>query len=172
MMTKTAMLPLVTLLSMLLAASVPAQQLYSDSERSVLARVLPNTKLSLPTALKTSERMGTPLSARIEVQDNDLVISVYTAKNDDFSEVVFSARSGSILKVQPVDGLKRAAAKGETASLIGATVPLHEAVHRAERANPGYWAIRVIPGVVENRPVAIVMLTKNNAFRTVAEDLY
>src|SRR4029450_10574559 len=71
-----------------------------DSEKSVpaLAAALKNAKVNLGDGLKASEREGKPVSAKFEIDDGKLQLSVYTMKADSFSEVVIDPKSGAMAK--------------------------------------------------------------------------
>ena len=171
-MRSTPIFSIAIVVSWLFASPLSAAQPYGESYRAALARAMLGAKISLATGLKASERLGTPVSARFEMEGDGVVVSVYAVKDETFREIVVNGRTGDIMRMEPVAGLKLAAARGEKSSMIGATLRLREAVANAERAHYGYRAVRAIPGVRAGRPVAEITLLRDSAFKTVAEDLY
>jgi hypothetical protein len=66
-----------------------------DSEKSLhaLAAALTNAKVNLGDGLKASEREGKPVSAKFEIDDGKLQLSVYTMGTDGFAEVVIDPKT-------------------------------------------------------------------------------
>ena len=52
--------------------------------------------------LKASEAQGTPISAKFEIEDGKLQLSVYTIKGSDFIEVVADPNTGAIAKAEKI----------------------------------------------------------------------
>ncbi|HEX9579424.1 MAG TPA: hypothetical protein VF993_16835, partial [Myxococcales bacterium] len=59
-----------------------------SEEKADLAAKLKGAKVSLEQGIAASKAKGTPISAKYEVEDGKLQLSVYTAKGDSFSEVI------------------------------------------------------------------------------------
>src|SRR5262245_26148212 len=67
-----------------------------------LAAALKEAKVTLVDGLKASEAKGTPISAKFEIEDGKLQLSVYTMKGDKFSEVVVDYKTGKIAKTEAI----------------------------------------------------------------------
>jgi len=61
-----------------------------------------NAKVSLQQGLKAGEREGQPISGKFEVEDGKLQLSVYTAKEGKFFEVIVDHMTGNIAKVESI----------------------------------------------------------------------
>ena len=80
----------------LISFPAPAQP-DSAIERDALARELAGAWLPLESGLVLSSVQGTPLSAKYELEDGTLQLSVYTLKPDGtFSEVIVDFSAGMI----------------------------------------------------------------------------
>src|SRR6266568_354958 len=94
-------------------------------ESAALAATMKDASATLQVGLKASEREGTPISAKFEIADGKLQLSVYTMKGDGFIEVVADPKSGAIAKAEKIidaDDLK--AAVSQKAAMTKAKVPL------------------------------------------------
>jgi len=157
---------------LLLAAVAAARAAEPELKPAELAKALPMASLSLEQGLKISQSAGMPISAKYEIEDGALQLSVYTASNGKFREVIVDYRSGNIDKSVAItegDDLKAA---GEQAAVMSkARVPLETAVANAVRANAGYRAAAVDPVLAQGRPMATVVLMKGQEVKTVVEKL-
>ena len=70
-----------------LTGSLVAPVLAADEaqERAELAKALTGVKVTLHSGLQTSASQGKPISAKFEVEDGKLQLSIYTLKGDGFS---------------------------------------------------------------------------------------
>src|SRR5437764_13085724 len=73
-----------------------------DDELEAMATALKDTTFTLQDGLKAGEREGQPISAQFEIDDGKLQLSVYTAKGDDFAELVADPKTGAIVKSQKI----------------------------------------------------------------------
>lgn len=164
---------ILTLLLMLGTIAVRAEDDDDDDEyQADTVKALSQAKVSLSHALQASEGEGKPISAKFEMEDGKLQISIYTMKNGKFSEVIVDPQTGKVAKVEPITGggdLTAAKAQGEAMSK--ATKSLRAAADEALKANPGYLAASVVPSVGEGHPVAEVSLAKGDATKTVQVNL-
>src|SRR5438552_18731358 len=96
---------------LILAASVialtgslvaPAVAADEAKERAELAKALSGAKVTLHSGLQTSASQGKPISAKFEVEDGKLQLSIYTLKGDGFSEVVINPASGKVDKAETI----------------------------------------------------------------------
>ena len=69
---------------------------------AALAAAMKNATATLQGGLKASEGQGTPISAKFEIEDGKLQLSVYTMKGNDFTEVVADPNTGAIAKSEKI----------------------------------------------------------------------
>jgi hypothetical protein len=141
-------------------------------EAKLAAKDLKDAKVSLEAALKASEAQGTPISAKYEIEDGKLQLSVYTAKGDKFSEVIVDHKTGKVAKSEAITGgddLKDA--KEQSAAMAKATGSLRAAVEKALAANKGSRAVSVEPKLDGDHPIASVTLMKGDASQVVTQKL-
>ena len=106
---------------------------------AALAVAMNDTTANLPDGLKASEREGTPISAKFEIEDGKLQLSVYTMKGNDFMEVVADPKTGAIAKAEKItDAEDLKAATSQKAAMAKAKVSLLAALETAIKANTGY----------------------------------
>jgi hypothetical protein len=169
----TAAAALMIALSCFVAGVAAAAQPYTSSDRAAIGAALGHARVTLTDGLTAAESYGTPVSARFEMDRGILQLSVYVLGADGkFSEVVVNTVTGKVTGVQPIAGLKLAAARAASRSLPGATVSLSDAVSRAERFQIGYRAVRIIPGSQNGKPIAEVTLARDKDFKAVLQQLY
>jgi hypothetical protein len=143
-----------------------------EDNSAALAKALPQASVSLEQGLKASERQGKPISAKYEIEDGTLQLSVYTIKGDQFSEVIVDHKSGSITKAEPItDAADMKEAQEQSAAVAKAKLPLDAAVDGAVKANSGYRAVGVIPMLDGGQPVATITLMKGDDVKKVMEKL-
>ena len=152
------------------AALAPAWAEAGDPK--ALAAALEDATATLQGGLKASESEGTPISAKFEIADGRLQLSVYTMKGDGFTEVVADPKTGAVAeaeKITDADDLKAAAA--QKAAMAKAKVPLLVATETAVKANAGSQAVSVYPQLQGSNPVAEVALLQGTTFKKVTEKL-
>ena len=143
-----------------------------EQDQSALAKMIPQAKVSLGQALLASEREGKAISAKFEVEDGKLQLSVYTMKGEKFSEIIVDHISGKVSKSEAITGGEDlAAAKSQKEAMAKAKKPLRAAVDEALKANKGYQAVSVVPALKDGHPVAQVGLAKGEELKTVEEKL-
>ena len=143
-----------------------------DYDPGKLAGALSQASVSLDHGLKESEREGRPISAKYEIENGTLQLSVYTRKGDQFHEVIVDHKSGAIKNTEPIteaDDMRDA--KEQSAALAKATVPLDAAVRSAVKSNSGYRAVSIVPSTSEGRPFATITLMKGKDVKRVIERL-
>jgi hypothetical protein len=141
-------------------------------EHAELAKALIAAKVSLQTGLSASATAGTPISAKYEVEDGKLQLSVYTMKGSAFSEVIVDHRTGKVAKKEAItsgDDLTAAKAQGE--AMAKAKRSLRTATDQAAKENKGYRVVSVMPALKEGHPMAEVTLVKGSEFKAVSEKL-
>ncbi len=141
-------------------------------EHAELAKALSAAKISLQTGLSASGRAGTPISAKYEMEDGKLQLSVYTMKGPAFSEVIVDHTTGKVAKTEAItSGDDLTAAKAQSEAMAKAKRSLRTVADQAAKENKGYRVVSVMPALKEGHPVAEVTLVKGSEFKTVSEQL-
>jgi hypothetical protein len=142
------------------------------SDPAALAAAVNDATATLQNGLKASEREGTPISAKFEIDDGKLQLSIYTMKGDSFMEVVADPKTGAVTeaeKIKEADDLKEATA--QKTAMAKAKVPLASAAETAVNANPGSRAVSIYPQLQDGNAIAEVTLLQGMTFKKVAEKL-
>jgi len=147
-----------------------------DGESAELAKALRGTKVPLDTGLSASEREGQPISGKFEVEDGKLQLSVYTAKEGKFFEVIVDHMTGTIAKVEPItEGEDFTHAKSQKAAMDRAKVKLADAATKAKGLAKGEatdaLVVSAVPELKDDRPEASIVLLTGKRFSTVSERL-
>ena len=141
-------------------------------EKSDLATNLKDAGISLENGIAASQSKGTPISAKYEVENGKLQLSVYTAKGDSFSEVVVDHKTGKVAKSEPItSGDDLTAAKSQNEAMGKAKTSLQAAVSKVVKANKGYKAVGATPSVKDGHPTADITLMKGADSKTVSAQL-
>jgi hypothetical protein len=168
------------LLTIALATSLPAPRsalaIGPDQEQAELANALSGIKVSLQQGFATSEREGQPISGKFEMDDGKLQLSVYTAKEGKFYEVIVDHATGNISKVEPItEGEDLEHAKSQKAAMDRAKVKLADAATKAKGQAKGEAAdvivVSAIPELKGDRPDARIVLLQGKKFSTASERL-
>jgi len=161
---------LVATIGLLAAAIVPAWA--EGGDEAALAAAMKNATATLEGGLRNSEAQGTPISAKFEIEDGKLQLSIYTMKGNDFTEVVADPKTGAIAKAEKITDagdLKEAAE--QKAAMAKAKVPLLTATETAVKANAGSRAVSIVPELKNGQATAEVTLLQGTAFKKVTEKL-
>jgi hypothetical protein len=143
-----------------------------DKEHAELAKAVGQSKVSLAQGLSASAGQGQPISAKFEIDEGKLQLSVYTAKGGKFSEVVVDHNTGKIAKAEPItSGEDLSAAKEQSAVMSKAKESLRTALDKVLKGNSGYRAVSVISALKDGHPVAEVTLVMGNQWKTVSAKL-
>ncbi len=145
---------------------------WAAGDQAALAAAMKDATATLQGGLKASEREGTPISAKFEIEDGKLQLSVYTMKGNDFMEVVADPKTGAIAKAEKITDagdLKEATA--QKAAMAKAKVPLLTAAETAVNANAGSRAVSIVPELKNGQATAEVTLLAGTAFKKVTEKL-
>ena len=163
---------LVFLVAWFLAVPIGWAQNYGDKEHADLAKGMKDAKISLQRGLTASAKEGKPISAKYEMEEGKLQLSVYTMKGDNFSEVIVDHKSGKVAKAEPIThDNDLAAAKAQSEAMAKAKRSLDTAASEAVKENKGYRAVSVMPSLKDGHPVADVTLIKGTEWKTVSEKL-
>ena len=144
----------------------------ADQEHAELAKALKDAKIPLERGLTASAKEGKPISAKYEVEDGKLQLSVYTMKGNNFSEVIVDHKTGKIAKAEPITkGDDLSHAKEQSEAMAKAKRSLGAAASEAVKENKGYRVVSVMPAMKDGHPVADVTLVKGSEWKTVSEKL-
>src|SRR5258705_3074156 len=104
-----------------------------DQEQAELANALTGVKVSMQQGFTASEREGQPISGKFEMDGSKLQLSVYTAKEGKFFEVIVDHMTGSVAKVEPItEGEDLTHAKAQKAAMDRAKIKLADAATKAK----------------------------------------
>jgi hypothetical protein len=170
MKTTTMVLAVVAALAMVVPTGWA--QTPDDKEHADLAKALKDAKIPLERALTASAKAGKPISAKYEVEDGKLQLSVYTMKDDAFSEVIVDHKTGTIARTEAItEGDDLSHAKVQSEAMAKAKRSLSAAASQAIGENKGYRVVSVMPALKDGHPVADVTLVKGTEWKTVSERL-
>jgi hypothetical protein len=137
-----------------------------------LVRALGGAKISLQQGLTAAEAEGQPISAKFEMEEGKLQLSIYTAKGGKFSEVIVDHTTGKIGKSAAItEGDDLTASKSQSAAMAKAKTSLKAATDKAVNASAGSRAVSVTPTLKEGHAVASVILLKGEEMKTVEQSL-
>ncbi len=169
---RTTTMALAFLAALVFAVPTGWAQKYDDKEHAELAKALNDAKISLQRGLTASAKEGRPISAKYEVEDGKLQLSVYTMKGDTFSEVIIDHKTGKVAKAEPITGGDDlTAAKAQAEAMAKAKRSLDAAAAEAVKKNKGYRVVSVLPALKDGHPAADVTLLKGSDWKTVSEKL-
>jgi hypothetical protein len=164
-----------TILALVLLAPLGNKAAFAadeDESQEALIKMMDASKVSLQQGLAASEREGRPISAKFEVDDGKLQLSVYAAKQGKFSEVLVDYATGEIAKVEPIEGGEDlAAARAQDAAMAKAKMSLRVAVDKVIAESAKVRALRVVPSLVDGHPVASLDVLSYNEVRTIQQPL-
>jgi len=169
---KTTTIALALLAALVFTVPTGWAQTSDDKEHAELAKALKDAKISLQSGLIASTKEGTPISAKYEVEEGKLQLSVYTVKGDKFSEVIVDHKTGKVAKAATItkaDDLT--AAKAQSDAMGKAKRSLNAAASEAGKENKGFRVVSIIPALKDGHAVAAVTLVKGTDWRTVSEKL-
>ncbi len=156
----------------LLSGNLAWAQKDEAKEQAELAKALSAAKVSLQIGLAASARTGTSISAKYEVEEGKLQLSVYTMKGPGFSEVIVDHATGKVAKAEAITNADDlTAAKAQSEAMAKAKLSLRTVADQAAKENKGYRVVSVMPALKDGHPVAEVTLVKGSEFKAVSEKL-
>ena len=156
----------------LLVFAVLSSWAEAEENLAELAKALPEANVSLDQGLRASEREGKAISAKYEIENGALQLSVYTMKDNQFREVIVNHKSGAIKKAEPLtDAGDMKDAQEQSAAMAKAKLPPEAVVGSAVKANSGYRAVSVIPTLDGAQPVVGITLMKGEDVKKVTQKL-
>ena len=156
-----------------LAVSPMGYQSYAqDRSDHALIKGVTDAKVTLQQGLTAAAPQGRPISAKFEVEDGKLQLSVYTAKDGKFFEVIVDHMTGNVAKTESItEGEDLAEAKSQSGAMEKAKTDLKAAVDKSAAAVSGSRAISVTPALKDGRAVASVTLLAGQQLQTVEQPL-
>jgi uncharacterized membrane protein YkoI len=138
-----------------------------DEGREGLIKLLDTSKVDLQQGLAAGEQQGQPISAKFEVDDGKLQLSVYAAKEGNFFEVLINYMTGQVLRVEPItEGDDLAAASSQSAAMASARITLKEAVDKAATQSANARVVSAMPSLKDGRPVVSIAFLEGEQFKT------
>ncbi len=143
-----------------------------DEGQEKLIKLLDTSKINLQQGLAAGEQQGQPISAKFEVDEGKLQLSVYTAKDGKFSEVLVDYMNGKVTKAEPItEGDDLAAAKSQSAAMAKAKTTLKEAVDKAVAQSANARVVSAVPSQKDGRPVVSIAFLDGEQMKTVQQPL-
>jgi hypothetical protein len=157
---------------LLIGCLASIQSRAEEKNTSALAAAMKDAQTTLEQGLGTAGKTGRPISAKFEVEDGKLQLSIYVVGGDGFREILLDPLSGvsrSADKITDTDDLKDAKEQG--AAMAKAKTTLSAAVQSAVTANSGARVVSVYPGLQNGQPIAAITLLRGTNFNEVTEKL-
>ena len=116
-----------------LTTSLSGHRLYAEEDNDpALFSLMANAKVSLQDGLETATTEGQPISAKFEVDDGKLQLSVYTVEAGKFYEVIADHTTGKVSKTEEItEGEDLSAAKSQNEAMRKATTDLKTATSKS-----------------------------------------
>lgn len=169
---KAWLVPILTAAAVCWGSTLAAQDKDEEGNQAAVAKAVLGARVSLARGLAASAGHGQPMSAKFEMEEGKLQLSVYTATGGKFFEVVVDPNSGAVVKTEPIgEGEDYTAAQSQSAAMAKAKLSLRAAVGSALRGNAGFRAVSVTPSLKDNRAAADVTLAKGEELKTVSVPL-
>ncbi len=170
MNTMTWHVPVLALAALCWGTTLAAQE--EEGGHGALAKAVMGARVSLERGLAASASHGQPISAKFEMEEGKVQLSVYTVKDGKYFEVIVDHNIGKVVKAEPIaEGEDYTAAQSQSAAMAKAKVSLRAAVEKALRDNAGYHAVSVTPSLKDGRAVANVTLAKGDEVKTASVPL-
>ena len=158
--------------ALIFACIGPAARSAEGEDQAALIKAVSGAKVSLQQGLAASTSNGQPISGKFEIENGKLQLSVYTAKDGKFYEVLVDYTTGAPAKVEPItEGDDLAAAKAQSAAMAKSKTQLKEALDKATGQASAARAVSVAPELKDGHVVASIALLKGNQLETITERL-
>lgn len=143
-----------------------------DEAQEALIKTMSAAKISLQQGLEASEQQGQPISAKFEIDNGKLQLSIYTAKEGTFSEVLVDYLTGKILKVEALRGSDDlTAAREQSVAMANAKLSLKTAVDITMSESANVRAVNVVPVMKDGHPMASIDVLSYNEIRAIQQPL-
>jgi hypothetical protein len=146
------------------ATSAPLEK---DSNESLI-KLMASASTDLKKGLTISEKLGEPISAKFESENDTLQLSIYIRKGGEFFEAVIDHKTVNILNVAAIDhGEDLSAAKAQDLAMDQAKISLTAAVDKAMVQTTNAKVLQAVPGLKDGHPVTSIELVKDNQVSTI-----
>jgi hypothetical protein len=143
-----------------------------DASQDALIKFLDTAKINLQQGLAASEQQGKPISAKFEVDDGKLQLSVYSAKEGKFFEVLINHVTGKVLRAEPIiEGDDLTAATEQSAAMTNAKISLQAAVDKTITESANTRAVSVVPSMKDGHPIASIDVLTYNQVKAIQQPL-
>src|SRR5437879_13485832 len=133
---KTWLVPVLAVTAVCWGSTLAAQDKDEEGNQAAVAKAVLSARVSLERGLSASASHGRPISAKFEMENGKLQLSVYTATGGKFFEAVVDPNSGAVVKTEPIgEGEDYTAAQSQSAAMAKAKVSLRAAVQTALKGN-------------------------------------
>ncbi len=169
---KAWLVPVLAAAAVCWGSTLAAQDQDEEGNQAAVAKAVLTARVSLERGLSASASHGRPISAKFEMDEGKLQLSVYTMTDGKFFEVSVDPNSGAVVKTEAIgEGEDYTDAQSQSAAMAKAKVSLRAAVQNALRANAGFRAVSVTPSLKDGRATADVSLAKGEELKTVSMPL-
>jgi hypothetical protein len=143
-----------------------------DASQEALINLLDTAKINLQQGLAAGEQQGRPISAKFEVDDGKLQLSVYSAKEGKFFEVLINHVTGKVLRAEPIiEGDDLTAATEQSAAMTNAKISLQAAVDKTITESANTRAVSVVPSMKDGHPIASIDVLTYNQVKAIQQPL-
>src|SRR5437016_11948775 len=105
-----------------------------EGNAAAVAKAVLGARVPLERGLAASASHGQPISAKFEMDEGKLQLSVYTVKDGKFFDVVVDHNTGKVVKAEPIAaGEDYTAAQSQSAAMAKAKGSLRAAVEKVVR---------------------------------------
>src|SRR6266566_3106285 len=161
-----------TVLGIAALVGLAGQSAIFAEDQQALIKQLNTAKINLQQGLAASQQEGQPISAKFELDEGKLQLSVYTSKDGKFSEVLVDYMDGKVTKAEPItEGDDLAAAKSQGAAMAKAKTSLKEAVDKAAAQSAKARVVSAVPSLKDGRPVVSIALLDGEQMKNVQQPL-
>src|SRR5438445_6494662 len=170
---RTWLVPVLAAAAMCWGTTLAAQDKdEQEGSQAAVAKAVLGARVPLERGLAASASHGQPISAKFEMEEGKLQLSVYTIKDGKFFEVSVDHNTGKVVKAEPIaEGEDYTAAQSQKAAMAKGKVSLRAAVEQALRDNAGFRACSVTPSLKDGRDVARVTRGDGEELKTVSVPL-
>jgi hypothetical protein len=141
-----------------------------DASQEVIINLLDTAKINLQQGLAAGEQQGRPISAKFEVEDGKLQLSVYTTKEGKFFEVLVNHVTGKVLRAEPItEGDDLSAAEEQNEAMANAKTSLQAAVDKTIAQSTNIRALNVVPSMKDGHPFALIDVLTYNQVRAIQQ---
>src|ERR1700722_6302768 len=95
-----------SIIQAVLIVSLPGFAFAADEAKELdpaLRAAIADSAMTLQKGLAASEQKGKPISAKFEISDGKIQISVYNATADGFIETAIDPKTGAVIEAESID---------------------------------------------------------------------